>query len=376
MLNFLNKIFSAKKFRRLFVNKEKDVLGIDIGSSSIKIVQLAEREGRVALENYGELALGPYVGLGVGQITSLDQSQTKTALIDIFREADITVIAGKYTALSIPMSVALLSLIELPKVDNKQLQSMIPIEARKYIPVAIDEVVLDWWILPQQNNGTEEVVGTNKKRTQKVQVLLAAIHNDTIDKYREIQDCLGLVPDSLEIDIFSAIRSVAGKDHSPVLVVDMGAGTTKLAIVNFGVSYMQRIINIGSQEISATLSKTLHLNINKAEDIKREQGLLSNNVEAVATMQLSLNQIITEINKFIINYKKKNVQPINKIVLTGGGALLQGLSDFMQQSINIKIEKGDPFSKIEVPTPLRATLKEVGPEFSVAIGLALKVLQD
>ncbi|MFH1859300.1 MAG: type IV pilus assembly protein PilM [Patescibacteria group bacterium] len=376
MLNFLNKIFSAKKFRRLFINKEKGVLGIDIGSSSIKIVHLVEREGRVVLENYGELALGPYVGLSVGQTTSLDQPQIKTALIDIFREADITAIAGKYAALSIPMSVAFLSLIELPKVDNKQLQSMIPIEARKYIPMAIDEVVLDWWILPQQNNGTEEVVGTNKKRTQKAQVLLAAIHNDTIDKYRKIQDCLGLVSNSFEIDIFSAIRSVAGKDHLPALVIDMGAGTTKLAIVNFGVPCMQRIINIGSQEISATLSKTLHLNINKAEDIKREQGLLSNNVEAVATMQLSLNHIITEINKFIINYKKKNTQPINKIVLIGGGALLRGLSDFMQKSINIKIEKGDPFSKIEVPTPLRVILKEVGPEFSVAIGLALKALQD
>ncbi|MBU2544713.1 hypothetical protein KJ618_04580, partial [Patescibacteria group bacterium] len=68
MSNFFNKIFSAKKFRRLFFSKKKGVLGIDIGSSSIKIVQLAEREGRVALENYGELALGPYVGLGVGQI--------------------------------------------------------------------------------------------------------------------------------------------------------------------------------------------------------------------------------------------------------------------------------------------------------------------
>lgn len=317
--------------------------------------------------------MGPYVGLGVGQITSLDQSQTKTALIDIFREANIT---GKYASLSIPMGSTLLSFIELPNVGNKQLQSMIPIEARKYIPVPIDEVVLDWWILPRQDNEIVEVVEANKKTYQKVQVLLAAIHYDTINKYKKIQACLGLASDSFEIDIFSALRSVAGNDHSSVIVIDMGAGTTKLAAVNFGVLCMQHIINIGSQEISAMLSKTLHLTMSQAEDLKREQGLLSNNVEAVTAMQLSLNQIITEINKFIINYKKKNVQPINKIILTGGGALLQGLPNFIQKSIDIKIEKGDPFSKIEVPMPLHVTLKKVGPEFSVAIGLALKALQE
>jgi len=368
MSNLLNKIFSGKKFSHSG-DKQKGVLGIDIGSSSIKIVQLTQDENRAALENYGELSLGPYAGLSIGQTTSLEHPQIKTALQDIFREINIT---GKYASFAIPLGSTFLSLVELPNIGNKQLQSMIPIEARKYIPVPIDEVVLNWWIIPRQDNETRE----NDKIDQKVQVLLAAIHNDTINKYREIQTCLGFQSNSFEIDIFSALRSVLGNDNTSVIVIDMGAATTKLAVVNFGILCMQHTINMGSQEISVALAKALHLDIGKAENLKRAQGLLNNNVEAVAAMQLPLNHIITEINKFIVSYKKKNTQPVNKILLIGGGALLQGLSDFMQKSIDLKIEKGNPFSKIKVPASLSATLQEIGPEFSVAIGLALKALQE
>ena len=351
------------------------MLGIDIGSSAIKIIQLSEKEGKAVLENYGELALGPYAGLAVGQATSLSKEKIKEALKDIFREANIE---GKHAALSIPMSSTLLSLVELPNVDKKQLNSMMPIEARKYIPVPVSEVVLDWWTLPKQDKVDDKEVTeeTNNYKNDKIEVLLAAIHNDTINKYKEIQNSLGLVTGLFEIDVFSSIRSVVGKNSSVVMVLDMGAGTTKLAVVDFGILRMQHIINMGSQDISITLSKMLHIEIDKAEEIKREQGLLSDNSEAVAAMQLPLNHIITEINRFITNYKKKNTQPISKIVLTGGGILLKGLPEFARKNIDINIEVGNPFSKIETPLFLQDTLKEAGPEFSVAIGLAIKALQE
>ena len=360
------------------MKKKGSVLGIDIGSSAIKIVQLGEKEGVAVLENYGELALGPYVGLAVGQATSLNKEKIKEALRDIFNEADLE---GNYAAISIPMSSTLLSLIELPRVDKKQLNSMIPIEARKYIPVPVSEVVLDWWMLPKQDDDEEvdkEVVSeeTNDFKNDKIRVLLAAIHNDTISKYKEIQDSLGLTSGLFEIDVFSSIRSVVGQNNSVVMVLDMGAETTKLAVVDFGILRMQHIINIGSQDISTALSKTLKIDINKAEKIKREQGLSSDNKEAVVVMQTNLSHIITEVNRFIVNYKKKNTRQISKIVLTGGGILLKGLPEFVSKNVDIKIEVGDPFSRIETPIFLQETLKEAGPEFSVAIGLAIKALQE
>ncbi len=378
MSKLFDKILKNKNVRKVFMKKKGSVLGIDIGSSAIKIVQLGEKEGVAVLENYGELALGPYVGLAVGQATSLNKEKIKEALRDIFNEADLE---GNYAAISIPMSSTLLSLIELPRVDKKQLNSMIPIEARKYIPVPVSEVVLDWWMLPKQDDDEEvdkEVVSeeTNDFKNDKIRVLLAAIHNDTISKYKEIQDSLGLTSGLFEIDVFSSIRSIVGQNNSVVMVLDMGAETTKLAVVDFGILRMQHIINIGSQDISTALSKTLKIDINKAEKIKREQGLSSDNKEAVVVMQTNLSHIITEVNRFIVNYKKKNTRQISKIVLTGGGILLKGLPEFVSKNVDIKIEVGDPFSRIETPIFLQETLKEAGPEFSVAIGLAIKALQE
>ena len=378
MSKILDKILNVKNIRKIFADNKRtgSVLGIDIGSSAIKIIQLGEKEGKAVLENYGELALGPYAGLAVGQATSLSKEKTKEALSDIFREANIE---GKYAALSIPMGSTLLSLVELPRVDKKQLNSMMPIEARKYIPVPVSEVVLDWWILPKQDdagNDKEDIKETNDYKNDKIEVLLAAIHNDTISKYKEIQNSLGLASGLFEIDVFSSIRSVVGRNNSVVMVLDMGAGTTKLAVVDFGILRMQHIINMGSQDISITLSKMLHIEINEAEEIKREQGLLSDNKEAIVAMQLPLNHIVAEINRFIANYGKKNTRPISKIVLTGGGILLKGLPEFARKNIDINIEVGDPFSKIETPIFLQDTLKEAGPEFSVAIGLAIKALQE
>ncbi len=375
MPNFLNKFLKSKKLNQIISGKKGSVLGIDIGSSAIKVIQLGERNGKVVLENYGELALGPYAGVGVGQATALTKPKIKEALVDIIREADIK---GTHAILSIPMGSTLLSLIELPRVDRKQINSMIPLEARKYIPVPVSEVVLDWWVLPRQDDrvDTGDVEKGEEYKYDKMEVLLAAIHNDTIDKYKDIKSSLDLTSSSFEIDIFSVIRSSVGRDNSVVLVVDMGAGTTKLAVVDFGILRMQHIINMGSQDISVTISKLLKIDIDDAEEMKREQGLTGSNAEAVEAARVPLNHIMSEINKVIASYRKKHSRPITRIVLTGGGVLLKGFAEFAQKSINVPVEMGEPFSRIETPVFLKDTLKIAGPEFAVAIGLAVKAIQE
>ncbi len=375
MLNLLNTFLNFKKLNQIIAGKKGSVLGIDIGSSAIKVIQLGEKNGKAVLENYGELALGPYAGIGVGQATALTKPKIKEALADIIREANIE---GTRAVLSIPMGSTLLSLIELPHVDRKQINDMIPLEARKYIPVPVSEVVLDWWILPQQDDrvDVDEVGKGEEYKHDKTEVLLAAIHNDTIDKYKDIKSSLDLVSSSFEIDIFSAVRSSVAKDNSVVLVVDMGAGTTKLAVVDFGILRMQHIINMGSQDISVTISKLLKIDIDEAEKMKREQGLMGDNTEATEATQVPLNHIVSEINKVIASYRKKHSRPIEHIVLTGGGVLLKGFTEFAQKNINVPVKIGEPFSRVETPVFLKDTLKIAGPEFAVAIGLAIKAIQE
>src|SRR3989338_7293096 len=137
----------------------KNVLWIDIGSSSIKIVQIKKDKGKAVLENYGELALGPTAGLEVGRATNLPPEKILGAIKDLLQETKIN---ATYGAISIPLSASLLSIIEMPRLDKKKLEAMIPLEARKYIAVPISEVLLDWWVMPERNRDTEE---TNEEPT-------------------------------------------------------------------------------------------------------------------------------------------------------------------------------------------------------------------
>src|SRR3989338_8528365 len=127
----------------------QSVLGIDIGSSSIKIVQLRKKAGQAILETYGELALGPYSGLEIGRATHLPADKLSEALNDVLRESNTTT---KKCGIAIPLSSSMVSLVEMPAVPPSQLSTMIPLEARKYIPVPISEITLDWWVIPQDDS--------------------------------------------------------------------------------------------------------------------------------------------------------------------------------------------------------------------------------
>jgi type IV pilus assembly protein PilM len=367
MAKFLDKILASDAVSDL-LGKKRSALGIDIGSSAVKIVQLGEKDGKAVLENYGELALGPYAKLNVGQAANLSKTKIKEALLDLFKEAGVSNV--RRSAFSIPMGSTLLSLIEVPKVDRKKLDSMIPIEARKYIPVPVSEVVLDWWALPEPDTAPGD------PRRDTMEVLIAAIHNDMVAKYMEIKEGVNLGGGSFEIDIFSSIRSVVGRDNSALMVLDMGAGTTKLAIVEEGILRMQHIINMGSQDITVTLAKMMDTTVPAAEKLKREEGLLEPSGKVKEAASLPLNHIFTEVNKVVANYRKKNKHQITKVILTGGGVLLKGFEKYAAGQLDVDVAVGAPFSRIETPIFLGDTLQEAGPEFAVAIGLAIKALQE
>jgi type IV pilus assembly protein PilM len=145
MANFLSNITN------IFSVKEQRVLGIDIGSSSIKIVQLSRKDGHPILETYGELSLGPYAGRAVGEATNLPLEKVIEALNDLLREKEVN-IQTKSCGVAIPFSSSLMAVMEVPMLPQKELASMIPLEARKYIPVPISEVTLDWYVIPKDQD--------------------------------------------------------------------------------------------------------------------------------------------------------------------------------------------------------------------------------
>ncbi len=372
MPNFFSNILDSLK-TALWKKKSNSVVGIDVGSSSIKVVQLRKEHGRAILETYGELALGPYKESAVGQSVVLPAETIAEALKSLIKESNVTT---DNVSIAIPLKSSLLTLMEVPAVDRDKIDQMIPIEARKYIPVPISEVTLDWWVLPKKEVSQETFKTPEySKKIETIEVLVVAIHNSAIESYQEIISKSALKANSFEIETFSAIRSIFSHDMSATLVIDFGASTTKMVVVDYGIVRTSHLISRGSQDITLALSKSLNLDFAKAEETKRKLGIIGTGQGNVVTViNQSLEYLLFEANSVLINYQKKYKRAINKVILTGGGAGLKGLKEAAFKRFNVEVVFGDPFSKTDAPAFLEPVLKEVGPAFAVATGLALKDL--
>src|SRR3989344_466042 len=372
----------GKLFGELLGKSEASYLGIDIGSSSAKVVQLRSARGSAVLETYGEIALGPYANQPIGKVVKLSPEKTAEALTDLMKEANVT---ARIAGVSTPFSASLVSIIDLPKVDEGSLKQIIPIEARKYIPVPVSEVTLDWFVIPRDENETSAFDQLQDKtgiRTRGQEVLLVAIHNATLKGYQSIMQSAGITASFYEIEIFSAIRSALGHGLAPVVVVDLGAATTKIYVVERGVVRMTHLITVGGQHLTETLARSMNWEFEKAERVKRERGFTDTSAysidenERIKTALLStLTRIWSDVNRVLLSYGQRYNKNVSSVVLTGGGAALPGTAEKAHQSLNVEISIADPFARTEAPAFLGTVLHEIGPSFAVPVGLALRKLR-
>jgi type IV pilus assembly protein PilM len=351
----------------LGITKKKtgSVVGIDIGSSSLKVVQLRKEAGKAVLETYGELALGPYAGSAIGQATNLSAEQIATTLKDLLREAKVTT---KDAGVSIPFARSLLTIVDLPRRKSAEEQkTVIELEARKYIPVPVAEVQLDWFIIPDQNP-------SGKPESPTVSVLLVAVHNDELKLLETVVKGAGLTSTFYELEIFSTIRAVVDEPVKPVMVLDIGAATTKTYIVEHGVVQLSHTITAGSQDITQAIASSGNVPIPRAEQMKKETGLGASATKA--SVELVFARIFAEAKRVLTQYETEHGKAITQIVLTGGGGVTRELSAYAKKEFAIEVKVADPFKKAEAPAFIRPVLEEIGPEFAVAVGLALRKLDE
>ena len=347
------------------------VVGVDIGTSSIKLVQIKKKGGKAILETYSTLTLGPYGNTDLGATTNLPADVLAKALGDAIREGNITT---RNAAFSIPSSASLVFIIELPpNIEEKDFASIVPTEARKYIPVPISEVSLDYWVIPKREDEAGDAGSASPAKTE---VLVAAIHNETLAKYRDLATTAGLSSDVFEIEVFSAIRSSFMHELSAVMLMDVGASKTKLAIVEYGVVRTFHIVNRGSFDISQNISRSLTIPFAKAEDIKRQAGMLGTGEAQAASdiARLAADFILGEASNVIQNFERKYNKPVSKVLLTGAGVLLPGFREHAGEVLRIETIGSNPFDKVTVPAFVARVLAETGPEFSTALGVALRKL--
>jgi len=369
-MNFLS------EFKKIFKGgKEKSVVAIDLGISAVKVVQLRKDRGKAILETYGELSCGPYNELSIGQATNLSVGKYVQVLKDLFKEANIT---AKMGAMAVPLRHSLIVSVELPEMEEARLPEVIPIEARKYVPVPISEVILDWWLVPRQQIDAAPPDAGALPVAAKMEVLIASIHKETVQDYQEIAKQLDLAVDAFEIETFSSIRSVMPNDLSATAILDIGAGSSKIAVVDYGIVRLSHTITKGSQDLTVAIAKSLSLPFAKAEEIKRQLGLVGHLDQGNLTEIVSplAEYIFAEAGKVMVKYQREHRRSIDKVILIGGGALLQGVLELGRGVIGVPVVLGSPFDKVAAPVFLNNVLKEAGPEFAVAIGLALRKLED
>ncbi|MBU3968635.1 type IV pilus assembly protein PilM [Patescibacteria group bacterium] len=371
MSEFLNNII--KSVKDYFNKKEESVLGIDISSSSIKVVQLRKKRGKAILETYGEISLGAYANVENGRATKLSTQKITEALSDLLRESKVT---AKKCGVAVPLSSSLLKIIKIPSVSERQLKEIVPIEARKYIPVPATEVLLDWNIIPKETSYSEE---GEAQKADKIEVMIVAIHKEIINMYTDVLSQNNLESSFFEIELFATTRSVLSRGIRPVMIFDFGVSTTKLYVVEGGIIRESHIVNRGSQDLTLALSKSLGISFDEAEGSKRTTGLTreTDNEEDVSESTSAIMEyIFSEVEKTIIGYQIRYNKSIVKIILTGGGMLLKNIVDRTSEKFKIEVELANPFRKVEAPAFLEEVLKRAGPEFAVAVGIALRKLEE
>ncbi len=362
----------------IFASSASDsAVGIDIGSSAIKVVEIKKKKGKAVLETYGSISLGPYAGMDIGRVTNLASDKIVDALKEVLKESGVNT---QSAAFSLPVQSSLIFNIELPgQLKEEDMASIVPTEARKYIPVPITEVSIDYFISPKKAVSFEEA--NNKDlaalKEDKNEVLVIALQNDAVANYRSIISQSRLNASFLEIEIFSSIRSNFEHELSLVLLMDFGASRTKLSLVEFGMVKSYHTINRGGADISNAISQSLSIPFSKAEELKKEFGLMGDPADKnlADIIKVHTDYIFSEANSVLLNYEKKYNRTISKVILTGGGSLLKGVADVAVNNFHGEVEVGHPFSKVGAPAFLDKVLLATGPEFAVALGLALRKLQ-
>ncbi len=361
-------------FLKIFKSKPKSCLGIDIGTSSIKVVQLKRGEGRYKLETYGELQTYGYLERLNDPFQTRSLQLLENQVIEMLKKIlDEAGVDTKKAVISIPVFSSFVSIIDLPPMSEKELSRALVFEAKRYIPVSLSEVKIDWEVV-----GREEVdsLDSKKKGLFKFQVLLIAVPKEVITKYLRIAYALKLDLLALELENFSYIRSLVGNDLSTTCVLDFGARSTSFTLVDKGFIQISHSLDMAGTEITRALSHSMGVDFKRAEMYKKERGLNHKEMEAgreVKEVILTLvDKIIFEVERVIDNYQSRTKKRVGKLILSGGSGNLLGLDEYLKNKLKMDVIVANPWSRVACPPIIEPALKDIAPRFAVAVGLAMR----
>lgn len=345
---------------------KNSVLGIDIGTTSIKVVELIKHGSDVMLNNYVEYHRTRNKKTFPFQTDSFSffEEDVASKLIESLEEASIETRVGNF---SLPSFSGFFTTFELPRMERDEIEEAVKYQSYKYIPLPLQEVILDWEILEEEPE--------NKNF---VRVLLVAIPRDIIEKHKKVAEFSDINIKTLEIESFSDIRSLVGEDKSPTVIVNIGDRATNIIVVDQGYLRVSHSLDFAGFHITKGLSEGLNVSFTRAEELKKEKGVVKELGGLVSTPVFSIiDKIIFGMQKAINAYLSKNPRrQIEKIILSGGTANMPGICDYFYSKSSIKTEVGQPFKDVVYNESLKKTIENIGPSFSVAVGVALREFRE
>jgi type IV pilus assembly protein PilM len=335
-------------------------LGLDIGSHSIKIIELGKGNNESVLLAAGAIPTPPKA-----LMSNLDADHRAVAMAikQLMRQINAK---SHDTHIALPESLVFTRVIDIPQLNDHELASAIKWEAEQYVPLPLDQVNLDFTKLRD----------SKETGTDKMEVLLVASPKALIEKYMAILTYSDLNPIGAETEIIAAsralVRTAAGVRN--VMVVSLGAQTTDLSILHNGTLSFTRSISAGGEALSRALVQGLDFNALQAEEFKKAYGVEKDKLEGkiLSAVKPIMDTIISETKRAVAFYQEKFPREhVDVILISGGTARLPGMVMYIAEAMGIEVQLGNPWIGIKRDTRFNV-LENEGPTFTVAVGLALR----
>jgi type IV pilus assembly protein PilM len=333
-----------------------DHFGLDIGTNAIRVVQLRGGGSTFTLESLGSVEVTGNILLSDSKI---DLQATAKKIKELIRDAGIT---SKNVVAAIPGTSVYSTVVKLPPMSTTELTKAIEYQANQNLPAKIDQLKYDWQIIEEDPNTKENTV------------MIIAAPRGKVEKLVELFGYAELNLVALETAAVAMARSLVSTDATANMILDIGATTTEIAIVENGILKQTRSFPLAGIALTRSIAKNLNLDETQAELFKGKFGLSQDKLEGQVFRAINpvMNNIVEEINRSVKYFNQVFGKNVLRIVITGGSSRLPLLSEYLKHTTGLEVVFGNPWSKINVPTKTSEQVNQVAPEFSTVVGLAMR----
>lgn len=351
----------------MFASK-KDIVGIDVGSSAVKLVRLRESRGNYHLVNVGIMPLAPET---IVDNTIMDS----TAIVDVIQNLMSGMkVKVKRVSTSVSGHSVIIRKIMLPLMTDAELESSILWEAEQYIPFDISEVNIDF-----------QIIGPDEKDPSLMNVMLVAAKKDFVDDFVHIFAEAGLEPVVMDIDCFAVENmfdfNYGWVDNEVVALIDLGASATSVNVLKGDVSVFTRDIQAGGNLLSEELQKRLGISSEEAERAKLgDRNIADADPDSIdEVLRDAVENLVQEVQRSLDFFTATSSDDrITKVYLTGGVSRSAQVQETLESRLGIPTERVNPFRNLTINEKEfdAEYLDAIGPMFSVAVGLAMRKVGD